>query len=532
MTDATTTDIPANPSRSGPSDTEITSAFKEFADRDGDYYADTFLKLQQAKLGWTHINWQAAIGSFIWARLRGNWLLFWIAFVIDLLTAVHVALVFKYTWAKEQAIIDAKQNLIDRYADWTSSHLMWAIIVFVVGRLLFGMIADRLYFQQYTKWRVNRATPSGYVAGRIGLAILILALIAPLTIYRASQFAPSDRDCAKLQRTLDKGEEVSFKSRFDCTMIGNFPKLIQMDRRATVTFPRDENGNRIRLVTPAKEGAKPQTLSDWLAQGIEDGINHLTAFYGVFFDAITQFLRTLLNAIEAVFVGTPWIITMGVLMSVSYVMAGPRITIFVAATLAYLALMDYWQIAMQTMSLVASASLICVVGGLPLGVWMGKSKRVQSIVTPILDMMQTIPSFVYLLPAIAFFSIGKPPGIIATVIFAMPPMVRLTSLGVQHVPESTKEAALAFGANPRQLLTKVELPLALPSIMAGVNQVVMMSLSMVVVAGLIGAGGLGFIVTRALAEAKTGRGILAGIGIALIAMMIDRVVQKANQTKT
>ena len=166
---------------------------------------------------------------------------------------------------------------------------------------------------------------------------------------------------------------------------------------------------------------------------------------------------------------------------------------------------------------------------MPLGIWMGKNKTVRAIVTPVLDVMQTIPSFVYLLPAIAFFGIGKPPGILATVIFAMPPMVRLTALGIKHVPESTKEAALAFGANPRQLLYKVELPLALPSIMAGVNQVVMMCLSMVVVAALIGAKGMGGIVTEALTNVESGRGILAGLGIALLAMMIDRVVQKANK---
>ena len=194
-------------------------------------------------------------------------------------------------------------------------------------------------------------------------------------------------------------------------------------------------------------------------------------------------------------------------------------------------MVGFWQTAMDTMSLVVAASIICILFGLPLGIWIGKSARAQAVVTPILDIMQTIPSFVYLLPAVAFFSIGKPPGILATVIFAMPPMVRLTALGIKHVPENTKEAALAFGANPRQLLTKVELPLALPSIMAGVNQVVMMSLSMVVVAALIGAGGMGFIVTEALANTRTGAGILAGIGIALLAMMIDRVVQKANTVK-
>ena len=212
-------------------------------------------------------------------------------------------------------------------------------------------------------------------------------------------------------------------------------------------------------------------------------------------------------------------------------MAGIRVTTFVGASLIYLALFGFWQTAMDTLSLVVAASIICVVVGLPLGIWVGKSKRGQALVTPILDVMQTIPSFVYLLPAIAFFSIGKPPGILATVIFSMPPMVRLTALGIRQVPESTKEAALAFGANPKQLLTKVELPLALPSIMTGVNQVVMMSLSMVVIAALIGAGGMGYVVTEALENTETGRGVLAGLGIALLAMMIDRVVQRANRVR-
>jgi glycine betaine/proline transport system permease protein len=143
----------------------------------------------------------------------------------------------------------------------------------------------------------------------------------------------------------------------------------------------------------------------------------------------------------------------------------------------------------------------------------------------VLDIMQTLPAFVYLIPAIAFFGVGKPPGILATVIFALPPMVRLTALGVIQVPESVKEAALAFGATPRQLLWKVELPLAVPSVMTGVNQTIMMSLSMVVVAALIAAKGLGEDVLFALQHVEHGKGLLAGGAIALVAMMMDRVVQ-------
>tara|TARA_B110000091_G_scaffold154156_1_gene164131 strand:- start:257 stop:1207 length:951 start_codon:yes stop_codon:yes gene_type:complete len=313
-------------------------------------------------------------------------------------------------------------------------------------------------------------------------------------------------------------------------MIGEFPTFIWIDRPDKVTYPRDENGNRTVLHTPASDNAPPVTLNTYVADAIDNGIGYLTVFYGYFFDGITLLLRTMLNAISAVFVGTPWMIAMGVLTLGAYKAAGPRIASFVGASLGYLAIFGFWQAAMDTLSLVMAASIICVVAGLPLGIWVGKSRRGRSIMTPVLDVMQTIPSFVYLLPAIAFFSIGKPPGILATVIFAMPPMVRLTALGLQQVPESTKEAALAFGANPRQLLTKVELPLALPSIMAGINQVVMMSLSMVVIAALIGAGGMGFIVAEALENTETGSGILAGAGIALLAMMIDKVVQRSSKS--
>ena len=184
---------------------------------------------------------------------------------------------------------------------------------------------------------------------------------------------------------------------------------------------------------------------------------------------------------------------------------------------------------MDTMSLVITATLLCCIMGLPLGVLVGKSDRAEAIIRPILDVMQTIPSFVYLIPAVAFFSVGKPPGIIATIIFSMPPIVRLTALGIRHVPLETKEAAVAFGSTERQLLYNIELPLALPSIMAGVNQVVMMCLSMVVIAALIGAGGMGLIVVEALANTRIGRGILAGLAIAFIAMIIDRIIQKATK---
>ena len=501
--------------------------FFEFAQNNGAYYADVFLRIQKSKLGFAHINVAALIGSFVWAALRANWTLFIIGFVIDLIALVNASLYFKYGQA---AFANANKDfLVARYEGWAQNHLIAAIVVFILGRILFSLMADRLYVTQFNRWRVNSDASSGFSLSRLTMVVLVSALIVPLMVYRSSQFAPDERSCIRQDLAMSAGETVPFKNRFDCFMIGEFPTFIWIDRPDKVTYPRDENGNRTVLHTPASDNAPPVTLNTYVADAIDNGIGYLTVFYGYFFDGITLLLRTMLNAISAVFVGTPWMIAMGVLTLGAYKAAGPRIATFVGASLGYLAIFGFWQAAMDTLSLVTAASIICVVAGLPLGIWVGKSRRGRSIMTPVLDVMQTIPSFVYLLPAIAFFSIGKPPGILATVIFAMPPMVRLTALGLQQVPESTKEAALAFGANPRQLLTKVELPLALPSIMAGINQVVMMSLSMVVIAALIGAGGMGFIVAEALENTETGRGILAGAGIALLAMMIDKVVQRSSK---
>ena len=214
-----------------------------------------------------------------------------------------------------------------------------------------------------------------------------------------------------------------------------------------------------------------------------------------------------------------------VLLIIAWRVAGQRVAIFTGAALAYLGFFGFWEMAMSTIALVGASVFICILIGLPFGIWTARSERVEAIAKPVLDFMQTVPSFVYLIPAIAFFSIGKPPGVMATVIFAMPPMIRLTTLGIRQVPSQVVEAALAFGASPRQLLFKVQLPLAVPSIMAGINQTIMMSLSMVVVAALIGAGGLGYEVLFSLQHVETGRGVLAGIAIAFCAMILDRIIQ-------
>ena len=269
-----------------------------------------------------------------------------------------------------------------------------------------------------------------------------------------------------------------------------------------------------------------------MAESIDNGVDFLTVHFAGLFDAITAGVRAILNGLEAVFVGTPWPLTALALGLLAWRAAGKTVGIFMAGALLYIAFFGFWNAAMSTLSLVGASSFLCALLGGPLGIWCAKKPRVYRAARPILDVMQTMPSFVYLIPAIAFFSIGKPPAILATVIFAMPPMIRLTALGIMQAPFSVREAALAFGATPAQLLFKVELPLALPSIMAGINQTIMMSLSMVVVAALIGAGGLGYDVLFSLQHVEPGRGILAGVAIALCAMMIDRVVQGARRDES
>ena len=274
----------------------------------------------------------------------------------------------------------------------------------------------------------------------------------------------------------------------------------------------------------------PDGLDTATAQVIDVAVTWMKKSWVAFFDVLTAGLRATLGFIEAMFVATPWPVVALASVLMAWRLSGHRAMIFAAAGLAYLGLFGFWEKSMATMALIATSVVICVVIGIPLGVICAKSRRANAALEPILDIMQTLPTFVYLIPAVAFFSIGKPPGVIATVIFALPPMVRLTALGIRHVPAHVREAADAFGATPAQLLLKVELPLAVPSIRLGINQTIMMCLSMVVVAAMIGAGGLGLDVIRSLQHLKTGQGFLAGIAIVVCAMVLDRVVRGREES--
>jgi glycine betaine/proline transport system permease protein len=259
---------------------------------------------------------------------------------------------------------------------------------------------------------------------------------------------------------------------------------------------------------------------DWIQTGFD-----WTKVNGrVVFDKVTWLMRTLLDAIEVALVGTPWPVVALVIVMLAYLSAGVRVAIFTGAALSYLGLLDFWEKAMTTVALLGAAAMISITLGIPLGIYCARRPKVFSVVRPVLDFMQSMPSFVYLIPVVAFIGSGKPAGVVATMIFGSPPVIRFTVLGLQQVPETVREAARAFGATDHYLLWKVDLPLASRTIMAGVNQTILLSLAMVVVASLIGAKGLGEDVLQALQYAAAGQGILAGLAILFCAIILDRIV--------
>jgi len=211
---------------------------------------------------------------------------------------------------------------------------------------------------------------------------------------------------------------------------------------------------------------------------------------------------------------------------------GLRFAIFTAVAFVLIVLTGFWEQTVVTLGLTFSATLISLILGIPLGIWAARSERVAMVIRPILDFMQTMPAFVYLIPAAMLFGLGRVPGIIATVIFAMPPAVRLTSLGIRQVNKEIVEAGQSFGCNGRQLLFKVQLPNAMPSIMAGVNQTIMMALSMVIIASMVGAGGLGNDVLASIQRLDIGLGFESGMAVVLLAIILDRITESFGTPQT
>ncbi|GGD23921.1 ABC transporter permease [Pontibacillus salipaludis] len=270
-------------------------------------------------------------------------------------------------------------------------------------------------------------------------------------------------------------------------------------------------------------------VKTWVDQSVE----WITDTFEFVFDPIKNNLDTFIEFLsETLQVINPWIF-IAVVAIIAFFVTGKRIGLaaFSIVGLWFILNQEMWEQLMDTFSLVITASLISVIIGVPFGIWMAKSNIVQAILTPILDFMQTMPAFVYLIPAVAFFGIGMVPGVFASVIFAVPPTVRFTNLGIRQVSTELIEAADAFGTTGIQKLFKVQLPMAKKTIMAGINQTVMLALSMVVIASMIGAEGLGKEVITALQRNDVGLGFVAGVSIVILAIVIDRFTQSLNTQK-
>ncbi|MBZ4022500.1 ABC transporter permease [Rhodobacter sp. TJ_12] len=259
---------------------------------------------------------------------------------------------------------------------------------------------------------------------------------------------------------------------------------------------------------------------------VDGGFRDLVRNYSDWIDAATAPLQVFLNTLERTFTSTPWLIVLIVLLVL--VWASSRSMKIVGGTAIAMVLigwMGLWEDTMVTLAMVSVCTILAVILGLPIGIIAARSDRMQRLVNPVLDVMQTLPSFVYLIPVVVIFGIGKVPGVIAVVIYAVPPMIRLTNLGIRMVDSEVLEAAEAFGSSPRQKLWNVQLPLALPALMTGVNQTIMMSLSMVVIASMVGVGGLGKNVLQAINNQFFTMGFLNGFALVAIAIVFDRASQ-------
>jgi glycine betaine/proline transport system permease protein len=335
-------------------------------------------------------------------------------------------------------------------------------------KLIQAVIANTLLEKRFSDWLSDATVSAGMTTKHIILAVIFICIILVTTVIQYS-----------------------------------FPGMLPW----LLDFPTER---AIRLTSI-------QWVEDFFAFAVQNG--------EALFDAITYAIRTVLDALEVGLTQTPWMVISSFIILLTWLSAGLRAAIFSGAFLAYIGLLGFWDKSMTTLALLGTAALLSIVIGIPLGMFCARRERFYAFIRPIMDFMQTMPAFVFMIPVIAFFGTGKPAAVVTTMIFGGTPVVRLTVLGLRGVPENVREAAISFGASKWYLLTKIDLPLAAPSIRAGINQTIMLSLAMVVVASLIGAKGLGEDVLEALQYANVGQGILAGFAILFCAMMLDRIVQ-------
>lgn len=479
----------------------------KFVGNGQEYYRKVFSYMMEAPGYRFTLNKAAGLLGPIWFGARGLWPWFLSFMILETFAFIQIAQglfgdlghemrlraekIAQTLSVREEQITAAKQagasslNALERAAKSLESaltgaeaaaaeaaaggitYLIFGLVFLAIVKFIEASVANWTLEGQFARWRSDSSVNSGWSQSRMAIATGLLGVVVALS-------------------------SIKF-ARPDAFAVLNH-------------FPTNRNW-RLNV------GDGVQAVFDWTK----------TSGRG-FFDSVTYGMRTLLDAIEVVLVQTPWPVVALVIVLLAYLSAGARIAIFTGAALAYLGLLDFWEKAMTTVALLGAAAMISITLGIPLGIYCARRPKVFNVVRPILDFMQSMPSFVYLIPVVAFIGSGKPAGVVATMIFGSPPVIRFTVLGLRGVPETIREAATAFGATPRYLLWRVDLPLAAPTIMAGVNQTILMSLAMVVVASLIGAKGLGEDVLEALQYAAAGQGILAGLAILFCALILDRIV--------
>jgi len=273
------------------------------------------------------------------------------------------------------------------------------------------------------------------------------------------------------------------------------------------------------------DGSLP--IQDWINHGLSWVVTHFRPF----FQTVRGPIDGTLDGVQSLLLSVPTLGMILLMTLLAWQFAGRALAVGTALSLLVVAMLGIWPEAMVTLALVLTSLVFCLIIGLPLGIYLASSDRAQRIVRPVLDAMQTTPAFVYLVPVVMLFGIGNVPGVIVTIVFALAPLVRLTALGIRQVRPDLIEASRAYGASPWQLLVKVQIPLAMPSIMAGINQALMLSLSMVVIASMIAVGGLGQMVLRGIGRLDMGLATVGGLGIVLLAITLDRLTQAMGQPK-
>lgn len=483
-----------------------------FVESNPEYYEREFVKIGEAtKFCWT-FNLIAALFGPIWYGMRGLWNWGLPFAIVEAFGFVQIARglwgdlaadarerigqiegTLEFRYKQLEAAIEKNADNVDVFeraiesleatiggfrAEVQIAEDSWigvvisGIVVLVLVKLAQGFIGNLALESRYSDWLSDRRVNSGLSQSRTIIGAGFVAIIYGVSI-------------------------VHF----------GFPGLLEV----VAVFPTDPE-YRLTAIGWIKEFFDWSILKgEWL------------------FSFITFGIRLVLDSLELIFVKTPWVVMASFIILLTGISAGKKAAIFCTGFLAYMGLLGFWDKAMTTLALLGTAAFISIMLGIPLGMYCARRPRFYSFIRPIMDFMQTMPAFVFMIPVIAFFGTGKPAAVITTMIFGGTPVVRLTVLGLRGVPETVREAAVAYGASKWYLLFKVDLPLAAPSILAGVNQTIMLSLAMVVVASLIGAKGLGEDVLEALQYASVGQGILAGFAILFCALILNQVVQGNRQ---